>query len=201
MTTLDKNIPYYPVLMVLKNIPENLNVQLPSGYHFQRYNESYKDAWIQLHVRLGQIENMQKGRSYFEETFETKYEELSKQMILIVDDSGNLVGTSSIWEGFHFKEKRYRVHWVGVDEMHQRKGLAKALMMRSIQLYQSLNVEAPLYLTTQTNSYVAIAMYEKLGFEPYKEEMPINFHADAKTFKETNERAWQIIDEQIKKLK
>ena len=52
----------------------------------------------------------------------------------------------------------------------------------------------------KTNSYVAISMYKKLGFEPYKGEMPINFHANAETFKETNDLAWKIIDECIEKL-
>ncbi len=200
MTTLDMSIPYYPVLMILKDIPNNLQIQLPAGYHFQSYDDSFKEAWIQLHVRLGQLETIDKGRLYFKETFETHPEELKNQMILIVDDSGKLAGTSSIWEGYHFGEKRFRVHWVGVDEAHQKKGLAKALMLRSIQLYERMNEEKPLYLTTQTNSYVAISMYKKLGFEPYKGEMPINFHANAETFKETNDLAWKIIDECIEKL-
>ena len=70
---------------------------------------------------------------------------------------------------------------VGVDERHQRKGLAKSLMLKTIQLYSSLHCEHPLYLTTQTNSYVAISMYQRLGFTAYMGSMPVNFHANAET--------------------
>lgn len=200
MTKLDMSIPYYPVLMILKDIPKKIQFQLPEGYYFQSYDPSFKEKWIQLHVRLGQLENMDKGRIYFEKTFETHFEELQKQMILIVDRGGELVGTSSIWEGYHFGEKRYRIHWVGVDEAHQRKGIAKALLLKSIQLYNTMKEDKPLYLSTQTNSYVAISMYKKLGLEPCFGEKPANFDVDSETFKETNELAWRIIEECIEKL-
>lgn len=200
MTTLDKSIPYYPVLMILKNKPKIEKIELPEGYYFQTYDASYKDAWIKLHVALGQIKDIESGYQYFEETFETQPEALKKQMILLVDSCGNLVGTSSVWEGYHFNKKRYRVHWVGVDENHQRKGLAKALLLKTIELYESMQLEDPLYLTTQTNSYVAISMYLKLGFEPYKGSMPENFHANKDTFEIENQKAWNIIEEQISKL-
>ncbi len=200
MTTLDKSIPYYPVLMVLTQPPVITDIPLAKGYSFHPYEPSYKEAWIALHVSLGQLESMESGRRYFAETFETHPKELAQHMILVVDENGNLAGTSSVWEGFHFGERRMRVHWVGVDERHQRKGLAKSLMLKTIQLYSSLHCEHPLYLTTQTNSYVAISMYQRLGFTAYRGSMPVNFHANADTFAQDNETAWRIIEEQLHKL-
>lgn len=200
MTTLDKRIPYYPVLMVLTQPPVITDIPLAQGYSFHPYEPSYKEAWIALHVSLGQLDSMEAGRRYFEETFEAQPKELQQNMILVVDENGQLAGTSSVWEGYHFGEHRMWVHWVGVDERHQRKGLAKSLMLKTIQLYSSLHCEHPLYLTTQTNSYVAISMYQRLGFTAYMGSMPVNFHANAETFAKDNETAWRIIGEQLDKL-
>ena len=117
-------------------------------------------------------------------------------MILVVDESGALAGTSSLWRGDHFGEPRLRVHWVGVDPAHQRRGIARALMLRTIALYDELvpSGEPPLYLTTQTESWVACGMYRKLGFVPYRGPMPPNFGADPQTFADKNDEAWRLID-------
>lgn len=200
MTVLDKSIPYYPVLMVLEQPPVIHEVPLAPGYSFQPYDPSYKEAWVALHVALGQIKSREAGLQYFAETFETRPQELQRQMILIVDEQGKLAGTSSVWEGFHFGERRMRVHWVGVDEHHQRRGLAKSLMLKTIQLYQSMQCEHPLYLTTQTNSYVAISMYQRLGFSAYRGSMPVNFHEDPSTFERDTALAWKLIEEKIAQL-
>lgn len=200
MTTLDKSVPYYPVLMVLDKEVEIPEVSLAQGYYFQRFDSGYTEDWVRLHVLLGQLESFEKGMEYFEETFASHPEELRKQMILIVDEQGRLAGTSSVWRGDHFGDERLRVHWVGVHPDHQKKGLARSLMLETISLYQEMEHTAPLYLTTQTNSYVAIHLYKQLGFVPYMGEMPVNFKANAKTFKEDNEKAWQIIDQKLEEL-
>ena len=56
MTTLDKRIPYYPVLMVLTQPPVITDIPLAQGYSFHPYESSYKEAWIALHVSLGQLD-------------------------------------------------------------------------------------------------------------------------------------------------
>lgn len=201
MTTLDTSVPYYPVLMVLNKEVEIPKVSLAQGYYFQRFDPGYTEDWVRLHVLLGQLDSFEEGMEYFEETFAAKPEELRRQMILIVDELGRLAGTSSVWSGDHFGKERLRVHWVGVHPDHQKKGLARSLMLETISLYQSMDQKEPLYLTTQTNSYVAIHLYKQLGFEPYKGEMPVNFKANARTFQEDNETAWRIIDEKLSELK
>lgn len=197
MTTLDKTIPYYPVLMEYKGKAENLNYHLAAGYRVIFFHEKYIEDWVHLHVALGQLNSFAEGMAYFKDTFLTQPEKMKKQMLLVVDAQGNLAGTSAVWEGEHFGEKRMRVHWVGVDERHQRKGIAKALLVETIRLYMAMHEAQPLYLTTQTNSYVAIAMYLRLGFVPYKGKMPIHFHANKETYIQDNEQAWKLIMEKI----
>ena len=200
MTTLDKTIPYYPVLMELTELPEKMEYHLAEGYRVIPFDARYSQDWVRLHVALGQLANFAQGMQYFKETFLSQPEKVKKQMLLVVDENGRLAGTSSVWEGEHFGHTRMRVHWVGVDEHHQRKGIAKALMIETIRLYASMQVTEPQYLTTQTNSYVAIAMYLRLGFTPYKKAMPVNFQADPKTFEKDTALAWKLIMDKIAEI-
>lgn len=199
MTVLDTSVPHHPVLMVLGPHEPVRDAPLAPGYHFEPWNDSYKDAWARLHVALGQLPSLEEGTSYFEHTYETDRDALARQMILVCDDAGNLAGTSSLWPGDHFGESRLRVHWVGVDPAHQRRGIARALMLSTIRLFDELvpSGAPPLYLTTQTESWVACGMYLKLGFLPYRGPMPPRFSADEKTFERTNELAWGIIERKL----
>lgn len=199
MTVLDTSVPHHPVLMVLGPHEPVRDAPLAPGYHFEPWTDSYKDAWARLHVALGQLPSLEEGTSYFERTYETDRDALARQMILVCDDAGNLAGTSSLWPGDHFGESRLRVHWVGVDPAHQRRGIARALMLSTIRLFDELvpSGAPPLYLTTQTESWVACGMYLKLGFLPYRGPMPPRFSADEKTFERTNELAWGIIERKL----
>ena len=196
MTVLDTSMPHIPVLMTLGPHKPVVNVTLPEGYRFATWEPRFREPWVRLHVLLGQLPSYEEGLAYFERTYESDPEALERQMILVVGESGALAGTSSLWRGDHFGEPRLRVHWVGVDPAHQRRGIARALMLRTIALYDELvpSGEPPLYLTTQTESWVACGMYRKLGFVPYRGPMPPNFGADPQTFSNKNDEAWQLID-------
>lgn len=196
MTVLDTSMPHIPVLMTLGPHKPVANATLPEGYRFAAWEPRFREPWVRLHVLLGQLPSYEEGLAYFERTYESDPEALERQMILVVDESGALAGTSSLWRGDHFGEPRLRVHWVGVDPAHQRRGIAWALMLQTIALYDELvpSGEPPLYLTTQTESWVACGMYRKLGFVPYRGPMPPNFGADPQTFSNKNDEAWQLID-------
>ena len=195
MTVLDTSVPHVPVLMVLGHHEPVGEVALPAGYCFAAWEPRFREPWVRLHVLLGQLPSCEEGLAYFERTYEADPAALERQMILVVDERGELAGTSSLWSGDHFGEPRLRVHWVGVSPDHQRRGLARALMLETIRLYDELvpSGEPPLYLTTQTESWVACGMYLKLGFVPYEGPMPPNFAADPATFGEKNREAWELI--------
>ena len=195
MTVLDTSVPHVPVLMVLDDYEPVADVELPAGYRFAAWEPRFREPWVRLHVLLGQLPSYDEGLAYFERTYESDPAALERQMILVVDEKDELVGTSSLWRGDHFGEPRLRVHWVGVSPDHQRRGLARALMLETIRLYDELvpSDEPPLYLTTQTESWVACGMYLKLGFVPYVGPMPPSFDADPETFEEKNDEAWAII--------
>lgn len=199
MTVLDTSVAHYPVLMVLGAHDTPHETALADGYHFEPWDPRHRDTWVRLHVALGQLPSFEKGLAYFERTYEADPEALRHQMILVCDGNGELVGTSSVWPGEHFGERRLRVHWVGVDPAHQRRGLARALMLRTIALFDELvpSGEPPLYLTTQTESWPACGLYLSLGFRPYTGPMPPHFSASEETFERDNERAWRLIADRL----
>lgn len=199
MTVLDTSVPHAPVLMVLGDHEPVADVALPAGYRFVAWKPRFREPWVRLHVLLGQLPSYEEGLAYFGRTYESDPAALERQMILVVDEKDELAGTSSLWSGDHFGEPRLRVHWVGVSPDHQRRGLARALVLESIRLYDELvpSGEPPLYLTTQTESWVACGMYLKLGFVPYVGPMPPNFASDPVTFGEKNREAWELIGRKL----
>ena len=200
MTVLDTSMPHIPVMMTLGPHEPVANVTLPEGYRFAAWEPRFREPWVRLHVLLGQLPSYEEGLAYFERTYGSDPVALGRQMILAVDANGALAGTSSLWRGDHFGEPRLRVHWVGVEPAHQRRGLARALMLRTIALYDELvpSGEPPLYLTTQTESWAACGMYRKLGFVPYRGPMPPGFGADPETFCDKNDEAWRLIDDRLR---
>ena len=46
MTTLDKTIPYYPVLMELTELPEKMEYHLAEGYRVIPFDARYSQDWV-----------------------------------------------------------------------------------------------------------------------------------------------------------
>ena len=84
----------------------------------------------------------------------------------IADASGEKIATSSAWWKETPNGNRYQlVYWVAVKPGYQGKGLAKAIMTRTLKTLQTLEDTSPVYLHTQTWSHAAIGLYQKLEFE------------------------------------
>lgn len=199
MTVLDTSVPHIPVLMVLGPHEPVRAVTLPEGYRLVSWDPRFREPWARLHATLGQLPSLEEGLAYFDRTYGADRGALARQMIVAVDGRGELVGTSSLWTGEHFGEPRLRVHWVGVDPAHQRRGLARALVLETMRRYDELvpSGDPALYLTTQTESWPACGLYLSLGFLPYRGPLPPGFSADPDTFGERNDEAWRIIGDRL----
>lgn len=197
MTTIDTSVPDIPVYMVLGPHEPVGDVALPEGYRLAAWDDSLRDAWVRLHVGLGHLgPTLEDGAAYFERTYGADPAACARQMVVALAPDGSLAGTSSLWEGRDFGEARLRVHWVGVSPAHQRRGLARTLVRSSVRLFDELvpGGEPPLYLATQTGSWVACGLYRSLGFVPYRGPVPAGLDLDPETFATRNDEAWRIID-------
>ncbi|NLC96305.1 MAG: Cof-type HAD-IIB family hydrolase [Erysipelotrichaceae bacterium] len=150
------------VLMVLEDYIKE-DIIIDPKYSFEFYKDEYKVLWIDLLVKVNEFLDKESATKYFDETFLNK-EETYKNMLFVLYE-GNIVGTCSLWEGYHFGERRYRAHWMAVDPDHQGKRLAKALLHKIIQLYNNMGTNIPLYLSTSDQNIIAIIMYKSVGFK------------------------------------
>ncbi len=148
-----------------KNLPVNEPV-LPEGFYFKSYQEGDEVVWAAIETAVSEFENEGLALNYFEEKFAPYSKDLRTRLLFVVDSSGEKVGTCSAWWKESPNGVRYPlVHWVAVKPGYQGKGLAKAMVNRTLKLLQELEKNSPIYLHTQTWSYAAIHLYQKLGFE------------------------------------
>ena len=200
MTVLDTSLPNIPVLMELGPHEPVREAPLPAGYRLAPWDPSLREAWVRLHVALGHLgPTVEDGLAYFDRTYGADPVACARQMVVAVDNAGRLAGTSSLWVGRDFGDERLRVHWVGVDPAHQRRGIARALVLETIRRYDELvpSGRPPLYLSTQTGSWPACGMYRKLGFVAYRGPAPAGWGMSPEEFSTRNDEAWRLIDARL----
>jgi GNAT superfamily N-acetyltransferase len=195
---LDKSIPYFGVLMIKDNPAEYPEYYLPPNYTFCMYKKGDEVFWAELKVLVGEFNNKSEAMESFRKEFMGKPKELAKRCIFVKSIDGEIVATSSLWSGNHFgANPMQRIHWVSVSPKHQGKGVAKALITKTLALCHELGSTDTIYLTTQTWSYKAINMYLSFGFKPYKGEKPVNLVYKGKDFASKNREAWDLIQKKI----
>ncbi len=163
---LDKTIPYAEIWMYrLKDFPVTEQA-LPEGFHFEFYQEGDETEWAAIETAVSEFENEAQALDYFQKKFAPFSKELKRRMLFITDSEGRKIGTCSAWWKELPDGTRYPlVHWVAVRPGYQGKGIAKAMLSRTLKQLQKIEDTTPVYLHTQTWSHVAIRLYQKLGFE------------------------------------
>lgn len=186
---LDLSVPFYPVIMVCED-PKQYEFSLPKGLYLKFWEPGLEEDWGKVHMAAGQLGTMEKALRIFNQEFAPHPEELKKRMFFLYDDTRPLA-TMTLWFGNDLGRPAQRLHWLSCVPDHQGKGLGKLMMEISLWLYHALGCTEPLYLTSQTTSYVGINIYKKYGFVPYLGPMPDN------GVQWNNEAAWAIIDEKL----
>lgn len=163
---LDKSIPYAEIWMYRERELPVVEKTLPEGFHFELYQEGDELEWAAIETAVAEFDDETKAIAYFNEKFAPYPNALNQRMLFVTDSSGEKVGTCSAWWKETPDGSRYPlVHWVAVKPGYQGKGLAKAMMTRTLKLLQNLETTSPIYLHTQTWSHPAIRLYQNLGFE------------------------------------
>lgn len=195
---IEKAIPYIGILMVKNNPGEYPEYRLPAGYSFVHYKKGYESYWAKLHLILDQFDTTEEAQNYYRNEFLVSIDNLYKKGIFVQEDTGNIIATASLWEGEHFGAKYQRLHWVAVHPDHQGKGIAKALITKTLEIFNKLGYQDFIYLTSQTESYQAINIYLQFGFEPYTGSKPENWSGTNEDFARDNQLAWKLILDRIK---
>ena len=196
---IDKTIPHVAVLLVHKNPTEYPRYELPEGYSFASFRPGLEEDWVRIHLDSELIDNEESAKNTLEKEFLVDPEGMAKRMWFVIDPEGRAVGTISMWPGGVFGPDYERVHWVAVQKDQQGKGLSNAMMTKAMDVYNEVNEGRALFVYTQTWSYLAAALYEKFGFEPYMGPKPVGWSAEA-DFEDDAVRGWQIVREMQAKM-
>jgi len=198
---IDRTIPYYPIMMVKKDMDVFPDCALHPDYEFQFYTpETGKEDWIHVQYLSNQIEDESAIGDLFDSEFMTDPELLPKQMLFVRDrKTGEPVASASLWHGDPFGYRQMRIHWVATHVNHQGKGICRAMLTHLMKRYHELQMTGDVFLFSQTFSYAAISIYQDFGFERYLGKEPVNWHVDH--FEETQKAAWRMIDEKIQSYK
>lgn len=169
---IDKSIPHSPISMFKTDTKSYPEYALPDGYSFSFYQKGDEVAWARLERALGQFETEALALEHFQKDFyDGQRLRPEERMLFVKDSDGEIVGTASLWDGEYFGRIEQRIHWVAVSDRCAGQGIAKAMLTRLLQLYNTLGYEGYLYLWTGTVNYPAIAIYRKFGFIEYRGEI------------------------------
>lgn len=198
---MDKSVPNFRAIMIKYDVENYPRYELPEGFYITGYKPGYEKQWAEIEFVQQCMESEAQAEEIFRKEFMSKPEWLYDRCLFVVDGKKDKVAAvTSLWLGqlTEAEPLHARVHWVATREEYQGLGLIKAIFTHILDLYHKLGDKGYIYLTTQSQSYVAINIYKKFGFVPYWGEL----HGEGSDFDlELHKKSWQIIDGKIEEYK
>lgn len=165
---LDKSVPFIPFTMFRpSDAPPLPKITLPDGYRFTFYQPGDERDWCRIETAVLEFDSEKEAAEYFQHSFMPYEKELRRRMLFIENPEGKMVATFTAW---WTEDRSPRLHWLGVIPEEQKKGLAKALVIRVTELLHEYYPNQDLYLSTQTWSHHAVRLYEKLNYQIFQNQ-------------------------------
>ena len=198
---INKTIEHRDIVMVMnaKTAMEIKPPTLPEGYSFRFFeSESDIEHWCRIETSVDEFDSYKNAYKHFNHEFIEHIEELKKRCIFILDKNELPIGTSMGW--FSDCDIKSRLHWIAVCPEHQGKGLGKAVSQKAVTICTKHNPNESIWLSTQTGSYPAVMIYNRLGF--YMTNKSIGYNGDyIKDFDRAIEVLGQVLTpEQVRNL-
>lgn len=159
---MDLTVEHIEFAMHCPKLVEHPERPLPDCYSIRSYQPGDDRSWAEIETRAGEFTTIDRGMSIFNREFGAHPDWLSSRMFFLVHKRDGPIGTASGWVGECFGRPMGRLHWVAIVPEHQGNGLARTLVSRALDRLRQDGAEA--YLTTQTASWRAVAMYRSFGF-------------------------------------
>jgi GNAT superfamily N-acetyltransferase len=168
---LDKSLQYFDFIMKMpaEKVTALPEVHLPDGYVLDFFREGDELSWARLEAAVLEFPSEEKALEYFKKNYSDPFTPQLKQRCVFVREasSGKAVSTATAWFMPSSLGNRGWLQWISTDPAHQGKGLARAAIVRALQLFPKYEPGSDIYLHTQTWSHKAIYLYHKLGFEAF----------------------------------
>ena len=152
--------------MVLPRHAIHQEAPLHANYHYADFDPSFREPWARLMLETGLVPDLEAGLTQWDKMEAQAPEMLHEHFRFVLGPEGDLAATAGLFPGHDFPD-RLRLHWVATGLNHQHRGLARSVITALALEYETLAGKYPLYLSTQSQSYGAIKLYSRLGFEPY----------------------------------
>ncbi|MCX7772751.1 MAG: GNAT family N-acetyltransferase [Clostridia bacterium] len=187
---LDKTLPYYNIIMKRYGGTAIPAYVLPDGYSFTSFREGDEKDWAEIMVSVGEFDDIQEARDYFEKEYLPYTRELQKRSFFIENQNSEKVGTLTNWWNYTDVRRDPSMHWVGVKPECQGLGLGKALILEGMKRMIAIEGDRDYFLHTQTWSYKAINIYIKAGYRIIKDEAFADYTNDY-------EKALEVIKDKL----
>ena len=152
------------LIMVRENGAPVPQYNLPEGYEIQPLGVDEGIKWEQVLLDAGF--SRQDIGGVFDKEFAPHSEEFDRVLMLKDCKTGQYIGTISAWFNDQWHGGGWgQIHWVGLSNAYQGRGLAKPLMSAAMNMLVARHEHS--FLVTQPIRSKAIQMYLSYGFEPY----------------------------------
>lgn len=160
---MDHSVPWIGLEMRLDSLENIPDYELPAAYGWRYFKAGDECAWARIEISAGEFEGVDDALRGFRKYYPTD-DQLDARMIFLTD-GGAPFATATAWFSDDPGDRQGRLHWVGIDAEHQRRGLSYPLVSLTLRRMKALGHPSA-YLTTQTASWPAIKVYHRFGFVP-----------------------------------
>ncbi|MBN2852376.1 MAG: GNAT family N-acetyltransferase [Clostridia bacterium] len=161
---LDKNIPFYRIIMKRDQGTAIKKADLPEGFQFVFFTSGDEKDWAAIETSVLEFEDEKKALEYFSKSYLPHIEDLEKRTVFVENSYGEKIATFTAWHS-EIEGKSYPfVHWVACKPEYQGRGIGKALIAYGVSLMIHLDGVVNMYIPTQTWSHRAIRLYQWAGF-------------------------------------
>lgn len=159
---LDKTMPDAHLELRLSSLDGVQMIAPPTPYRVRTFREGEEKDWCRITTASAQFDDVQQAmKNGFAPHFVPDMALLGRRMFFAVDKNDVPVATAAAW----FSGAKGQLHWVGVDAVHQGRGLARPVISAALCALRDLGYQNAI-LYTQPKSWLAIRLYMEFGFRP-----------------------------------
>ena len=156
----DTTVAHFSLAMRVDSLEDLPFFAVPERYGWRFYQPGDELFWARIETSAEEFKRPEEGLAGFERAFAAGGR-LEERMFFLTD-GGVPFATATAW---HQSDTEGLLHWVSVDAAHQGQGLSKPVVSLAMQRLRKLGYRSA-YLTTQTESWLAIRLYHRFGFRP-----------------------------------
>lgn len=164
---LDKSIPFHTIIMKRPYGAAPTPVALPAGYRLRPYQSGDEVGWAEIEHAVLEFDSVEQALECHQ-NYIPHMEELKKRQWFAEAPDGTLAATATAWYCDSAHGRLPTVHALACRPEHQGKGLGRAVAVKMLEAFTTLDIGRDVWLDTQTWSYKAVGLYLSLGFIPMK---------------------------------